>query len=206
MGIIEQVASIVKDRMSHDTTGHDFWHVQAVLNNAQAIASHEKNANMILVSLAALLHDIADHKLGYSDEETRHIIQSILSDFMLNDKMIEDVISIVQSVSYKGGNNIHAPASLEAMIVQDADRLEAMGAIGIARAFAYGGSHQRCMYDPTLNRSLTNNQDTIAHFYDKLLLLKDLMHTQTAKKEAQKRHDFMLLYLDNFYAEWQGRL
>lgn len=206
MEIVEKVAHIVRQKMLQDTSGHDFWHVQAVLNNALMIAKCEDDVNITLVSLGALLHDIADHKMGFSDDECRACIHQILNDLGVEDDFIEQTVSIVLSVSFKGGKNVNVVSSLEAKIVQDADRLEAMGAIGIARAFAYGGYHHRTLFDPTCNHNINPNCDTISHFHTKLLLLKDLMHTQAAKNEAQIRHEFMLEFLQHFHAEFEGRI
>lgn len=201
--IIEQLIEIVKEKLQKETS-HDFWHVLRVYNNALDIAKHESNINLFTVQLAALLHDIADHKFGYSDEDRKNIIKEILVPFNISNQTIDEVIYIANHISFKGGKNTHVLKTLEAKIVQDADRLDAMGAIGIARTFAYGSHTNRPFYLPEKTNS--EDIDTISHFYEKLLLLKDKMNTKTGKEKALERHKTMEFFLDNFYAEWNGKI
>ena len=192
--------------------GHDWWHILRVWNNAIAIAKGEK-VNGFVVELGALLHDIADSKFHHGDEEigpqlTREFLQSL----GLTEELTLQVENIVRYISFKGGNERQGFHSPELAVVQDADRLDAMGAIGIARAFAYGGYKDRALYDPSIKPNLNmskeeykkNQAPTINHFYEKLLLLKDRMNTETGRRIALERHDFMLKYLDQFYNEWEG--
>lgn len=201
--IIEQLTEIIKERLQKETS-HDYWHVLRVYNNALDIAKHEDNINIFLVQIAALLHDIADHKFGYSDKDRENIIREILTPFDINNIILEEVIYIANNISFKGGKNTHVLKSLEAKIVQDADRLDAIGAIGIARTFAYGSHTERPFYLP--NKKKSEDIDTISHFYEKLLLLKDKMNTKTGKEKAMARHKTMEFFLENFYAEWNGKI
>lgn len=211
--LIVKTADYVKKQMSGEHTGHDWWHVYRVWQLAKHIATKENGADLQLVEVAALLHDIADWKFNDGDLETgpkaaRKWLESQgqPEDFIL---AVED---IVRNISYKGAGTSSDMSSLEGEIVQDADRLDALGAIGIARAFAYGGAHGREMYNPDVKPELhqdfesykKNNSHTINHFYEKLLLLKERMHTKTAKQMAEHRHKFIEGYLEEFYAEWDG--
>ncbi len=197
----------VKKFCEHDTTGHDWWHVQRVTQLALHIANAE-GANLAWVEPAALVHDTDDWKLsganGYPNA-TRMLLA-----VGYNNHQVDRILEIVEQVSYKGAGVDTAPGSLEAMVVQDADRLDAIGAIGIARAFAFGGSKQRPLYLPnvepqfhsTFEEYKTAKGHTINHFYEKLLLLKDRMNTATAKALAEERHRFMETFLEQFYREW----
>lgn len=214
--LVVSTYEFVKDKLGADKTGHDWWHVVRVLNLARHIAAKEKGADMLVVELGALLHDIADWKFHDGDitagpRATRDWLESRQAPVDL----IEKVSYIVEHVSYRGGTNKHVMQTLEGKIVQDADRLDALGAIGIARAFTFGGARGRGMYDPdhapethtsfdSFRQSIDTNT-TINHFYEKLLLLKDKMHTTTARTMAEHRHNVMQQFLDEFYAEWNGK-
>lgn len=217
--IITKTEEYVKKALSGEGSGHDWWHIARVQNSANYIAKKERGADLLAVNLAALLHDIADRKFNGGDldhgvEKVRIFLKSI---FVENDT-IEHVCEIVDTCSYaksfmKDGKR-REMKTLEGKIVQDADRLDALGAIGIARAFAYGGSKGRELYNPdqkvilpTSTKEYTlGSAHTIAHFYEKLLLLKDLMNTKTARKIAKKRHAFIELFLKEFYSEWAGEV
>jgi len=211
--LITAVRNEVKLLFEGEGSGHDWWHIYRVTENAKAIAKQEKGADIFVVELAALLHDVGDYKLFKEVNAQEVLITKILTKYEASPKLIQTILEIVKKVSYKGGNEDSTPTSLEGKIVQDADRLDAIGAIGIARAFAFGGHHNRLIYHP--EQSPENHLDfdsyknskghTINHFYEKLLLLKDLMQTPTGKSIAQQRHLFMEQFLDQFYNEWEGR-
>ncbi|AHV97925.1 HD domain-containing protein [Paenibacillus sabinae] len=208
--VLEKTNQFVKDKLEGEGSGHDWWHIVRVRNNALDIARQTDGADCFIVELGALLHDIADHKFGYTDEDRRRIISELLIDLEVSNEVIEEVIYIANHISYKGGTNKHTLSTIEAKIVQDADRLDAIGALGIARTFAYGGHVNRPIYHPASDEEAgkvtdgSSENDTISHFYDKLLLLKDLMNTEIGAQKAQKRHDTMVEFLDHFYAEWNG--
>jgi len=210
--IIERTIGFVKTTLLHAEGGHDWFHIYRVWKNAIALAKGEK-AEMFVVQLSALLHDIADSKFHGGDET---IGPAIAGRFLMEEGVDSDTIlhvqNIIDNISFKGGKESVKFRSRELDIVQDADRLDALGAIGIARAFSYGGFKNRKLYDPEIKPDLTMDKEaykksqapTINHFYEKLLLLKDLMNTQTGKAMAERRHAFMLQYLDEFYSEWEG--
>ena len=212
MSFIDQTRDFVKTSLQGAEAGHDWWHIYRVWQTARHIAAEEK-ANTLIVELAALLHDIADSKFHEGNEEKGpQIAGTFLKSISVNDAIIEHVQQIIRNMSFKaslGTVNFH---SKELEVVQDADRLDALGAIGIARAFSYGGYKQRAFYDPAIPPNLHMTKEeyknstapTINHFYEKLLLLKDKMHTATGKRMAQQRHRFMEQYLEQFYAEWKG--
>lgn len=211
--LIENTIKFVKETLKGAEGGHDWFHIERVLNNSRLIAKGE-DANLEIVELGALLHDIADSKFHGGDET---VGPKVASDFLrsqnVSEETIEHVVKIIENISFKGGNTDQKFTSAELEIVQDADRLDAIGAIGVARAFNYGGFKGRGLYDPEIEPKLNmtkeeykaSNAPTINHFYEKLLLLKDRMNTETGKKIAQKRHEFMELYLEQFYAEWTGK-
>ena len=214
MSVLENTQNFVKKRLENTESGHDWFHIERVYKNALLIAK-EETCNTEVVQLAALLHDIADSKFHYGDET---IGPKVALEFLTKENIAEEIIShvvaIIENISFKGGNfeqNFH---SKELEIVQDADRLDAIGAIGIARTFNYGGFKNRDIYDPQILPNLSMSKEeyknstapTINHFYEKLLLLKDKMNTETGKKIAQKRHDFMESYLEQFYNEWNGTI
>lgn len=211
--IIEQTINFVKKTLANAEAGHDWFHIERVYKTAQHINETEK-ADDLIVALAALLHDIADSKFNGGDEE---IGPQKAGDFLesigVEANIINEVRLIIKNLSYKASLGKIDYFSKELIVVQDADRLDAIGAIGIARAFTYGGFKNRVLYDPEIKVNLQMTKEeyknttapTINHFYEKLLLLKDLMKTETGKKMAQQRHDFMLAYLDQFYQEWKGK-
>lgn len=212
--IILTTIQFVKKELQNAEGGHDWWHIERVLKNAQAIA-REENAAKLIVELGALLHDIADAKFHNGDEsigpkKAKDFLQSL----HLDKETIDHVENIIKNISFKGGNFESSFYSLELAIVQDADRLDAIGAIGIARAFNYGGFKNREIYNPGISPDLqmskeaykNSNAPTINHFYEKLLLLKNRMNTAAGKRLAEDRHKFMELYLEQFFDEWQGKV
>ena len=209
---IQQTIDYVKTELENAEGGHDWWHIYRVWKTAKQIADSELVDNQV-VELGALLHDIADSKFHDGDEtigprKARTFLESISVD----KKTIDHVILIIQNISFGGGNFEKKFTSPELNVVQDADRLDALGAIGIARAFNYGGFKNRAIYDPNIPPQLNmtkaeykkSTAPTINHFYEKLLLLKDKMNTPTGKAMAEKRHRFMENYLEQFYGEWEG--
>ena len=210
--LIEKTRLLVKNDFYGEASGHDWEHVNRVWKTARKLAQLE-GANGIVVELAALLHDIADWKF-HSGDETKgpKRAREWLEENLASEEIIDPVCEIVATISYKGANVPTPMKTLEGCVVQDADRLDAIGAIGIARAFAYGGFKGRNMYDPdqppTFHQSFNdykeNKGHTINHFYEKLLLLKDRMNTKSGHLFAQQRHQFMQNYLDKFYKEWNG--
>jgi uncharacterized protein len=213
MNLIEKTCNFVRDELISEGIAHDWWHVYRVWKLAKRIGADEK-ANMLIVELAALLHDIADWKSQAGNRETG---PTIARDWLTSqgaDKAVADsVYTIIRDMPFQGANVAEANLSLEGEIVRDADRLDAMGAIGIARTFAYGGSKGRLIYDPqtapidhaTPESYLNTQNHTLNHFYEKLLLLKDRMRTKTGKAIAQERHNYMEDYVRQFLSEWQGQ-
>lgn len=210
--IIDQTVKFVKETLANAEGGHDWWHIYRVWQLAKKIATTEK-ANLLVVELGALLHDIADAKFNDGDEsigpkKAREFLQSI----SVEEEIITHVENIIQHISFKGGNFEQAFNSTELAVVQDADRLDAMGAIGIARTFNYGGFKNRAIYNPNIQPNLNMSKEeyknstapTINHFYEKLLLLKDRMNTATGKAMATHRHNYMEQFLEEFYKEWEG--
>ncbi|WP_316810361.1 HD domain-containing protein [Pedobacter heparinus] len=207
---IDQTIAFVKKTLANAEAGHDWFHIERVYKNALHINAIEK-ADELVVALAALLHDIADAKFNNGDEE---IGPRIAADFMrsinLEPAVVEHVQQIIRNLSYKASLGLITFQSKELDVVQDADRLDAIGAIGIARAFTYGGYKNRVLYDPEIKPVLNMSKEeyknttapTINHFYEKLLLLKALMKTEEGRKMAEKRHQFMLDYLEQFYSEF----
>jgi len=211
---IDRTAEFVQTAQENAEGGHDWWHTYRVWQNAKTIAAHIPIADTGLVELAALLHDIADSKFHNGDEEIgAQTAAKFLAGLQLDKPLINEVCQIIRHMSFKGGKEIASYSSVEMQIVQDADRLDALGAIGIARAFSYGGFKKRKMYDPNIPPDLTmdketykkSNAPTINHFYEKLLLLKDLMNTAKGKQMAEERHSFLEVYLAQFYKEWNGQ-
>ncbi len=213
--IIQQVAEIVERQQLGEGSGHDWWHTYRVWQLAKQINSKEK-ADFFVVELGALLHDIADWKFHKDDIKVgARIAEGILTKKFVPMNTIEEVCDIIITVSFKGAGVKTPMKTLAGKIVQDADRLDAMGAIGIARVFAYGGHANRPMYDPDIKLQLhksfkqykkTQSGTSINHFYEKLLLLKDRTNTKTGKKIALARHKFMKQYLTRFYQEWEGKI
>ena len=212
MTIIDKTILFVKEKLQHAEGGHDWFHIERVFKNAVLIAQEEA-CDVTIVKLGALLHDIADSKFHNGDEEIGpKTARDFLESENVSEEIIEHVIQIIKNISFKGGNFEKTFSSRELEIVQDADRLDALGAIGIARAFNYGGFKNRALYNPTISPKLNMSKEeyknsdspTLNHFYEKLLLLKDKMNTETGKKLAQERHRFMETFLSHFYAEWEG--
>lgn len=210
--IIENTIVFVKEKLNNAEGGHDWFHIQRVLSNAKLVSKGE-NADLFVVSLGALLHDIADYKFHNGDEKKGpEMATNFLKTQKVQDEVIAKVVYIIDNISFKGGNEVQECGSKELDIVQDADRLDALGAIGIARTFNYGGFKGRKLYDPAIPPHLCMTKEeyknstapTINHFYEKLLLLKDRMNTETGKKLAEDRHRYMETFLKQFYAEWNG--
>lgn len=209
---IQKTITFVKQTLKNAEAGHDWFHIERVFKTALNINQEEKG-NDLVVALAALLHDIADPKFNNGDETLGpNLAQSFLQSIAVEEEAINHVKMIIQHMSFKNSFDENSFTSKEMQIVQDADRLDAIGAIGIARAFTYGGFKNRVLYDPAIKpeehlskESYKNTTaPTINHFYEKLLLLKDMMNTAAGKKIAAKRHQFMLDYLNQFYSEWEG--
>ncbi|MDX1543365.1 MAG: HD domain-containing protein [Christiangramia sp.] len=212
--VVKNTIQFVKKTLKDAEGGHDWFHIQRVLNNSRLIAKGEK-CNMLIVELGALLHDIADSKFHGGDESVGpEMAEEFLRSQNVSQETIEHVIQIIENISFKGGNIDQKFSSIELDIVQDADRLDAIGAIGVARTFNYGGFKGRTLYDPEIEPKLNmtkeeykaSNAPTINHFYEKLLLLKDRMNTETGRRIAEDRHAFMIEYLNQFYAEWNGKV
>ena len=212
--IIQQTVQYVQKTLENAEGGHDWWHIYRVWNNAKNIAKSE-NVDLLIVELGALLHDIADSKFHDGNEEIGpQKATEFLANIPVEKEVVDHVVQIIKNISFKGGKVERTFSSKELDVIQDADRLDAIGAIGIARAFNYGGFKNRAIYNPNIKSNLKMTKDeyknstapTINHFYEKLLLLKNLMNTETGVKMAQKRHDFMTTYLKEFYAEWEGNL
>jgi uncharacterized protein len=208
--IIDITIKYIKNELKNVEAGHNWWHVKRVFDLATFIAQKE-GGNLLVIQLASLLHDIADYKFYNGNEEIgKKKIKSFLSLNQVDNNTIKHIEKIIENISYKGGNFQENFDSLEFRIVQDADRLDAMGAIGIARAFHYGGYKNNEIYNPDieikLNLSpieyLNAKSTTINHFFEKLLLLKELLNTKTAQKLAEKKHKFMLSFLEEFFDEW----
>jgi len=211
--VIQATKAFVKNELQNAEVGHDWFHIERVYKNALLIASQEK-VNLEIVSLGALLHDIADSKFHNGDESIGpKKASTFLKSLHIQASVVEHVEEIIKNISFKGGNIQQTFTSPELNVVQDADRLDAIGAIGIARTFNYGGFKNRKIYDPSIAPKLDMGKEeykkganpTINHFYEKLLLLKDRMNTKTGAKMAQQRHEFMELFLEQFYAEWEGK-
>ncbi|BAO55289.1 HD domain-containing protein [Nonlabens marinus] len=211
--IIPKTINFVKEQLQNAEGGHDWFHMERVWKNAKLIARSESEADLLIVELGALLHDIADSKFHNGDETIGpRVAREFLEKEKVSQAVIDHVIKIIENISFKGGHVTQRFESLELDIVQDADRLDAIGAIGIARTFNYGGFKNRAIYDPAVAPNLNMDKETykksasptLNHFYEKLLLLKDRMNTATGKKIARQRHDFMETYLKQFYAEWNG--
>jgi len=213
MNYIDQTITFVKKELEGAEAGHDWFHIQRVYNNALNLLKTEQ-ANEQVVVLGALLHDIADSKFHNGDETIGpKKAMEFMTSIDINDDVKEHVVKIIENISFKGGNFNKTFHSKELEIVQDADRLDAIGAIGIARAFQYGGFKNRVIHDPNETPKLKMTKEeykkhtgsTLNHFYEKLLLLKDLMNTESGKKIAENRHQYMEGFLEQFYNEWNGK-
>jgi len=211
--LIAKTVEYVKEKMSLDSTGHDWWHVYRVWENAKMLMKGEQ-VNTIVIELAALLHDIGDYKINNNDLNlSDQLVKKWLNEQNIEKQIIKKVCDIINTISFKGARTKGKLISLESKIVQDADRLDALGAIGIARAFAFGGAFKQKMYDPSMEPIYHNSfleymnreTTTINHFYEKLLLLKDLMNTKQAKSIAIERHRYMQLFLETFFEETKSK-
>lgn len=212
MSLIDNAILFVKEKLNNAEGGHDWFHIERVYKNAVLIAQ-EEDCDLSIVKLGALLHDIADSKFHDGDETVGpKVAREFLETQKVSEQTIQHVVNIIENISFKGGNFEKKFSSKELEIVQDADRLDALGAIGIARAFNYGGFKNRALYNPAIQPQLGMNKEeyknnespTLNHFYEKLLLLKDKMNTPTGRKIAEERHRFMEIFLGQFYAEWEG--
>ena len=211
--ILQNTELYVRKKLEGEGSGYDWWHIHRVRNTALRLAKEEK-ANLFIVELAALLHDIADHKFNNGDI---NIGPKIAGEWLRSLKVEEDAIKhvkeIIADLSFKGANVPTPMKTIEGEVVQDADRLDALGAIGIARAFAYGGYRNRALYNPdkppikhnSFDAYKKNTSPTINHFYEKLFLLKERMNTASGKKIAEERHNVMVEYVNRFYSEWDGK-
>lgn len=205
--IIESIQNQVRKRLEKDSSGHDWYHTLRVYKNSLKIVELERaksenkdndmELDMTLLRVSALLHDIADHKFGYTDEDRDEIIKNILEKYEFSEGFIETTQKIVGNISFSKGG---IPERVEGRIVQDADRLDALGAIGIARTFAYGGHKGRAMYIP----ENSDGSDSLYHFYEKLFLLKNLFNTEGGRELAEERDIFMREFVDRFLKEWNG--
>ena len=206
---LHYIENLVKEHFSGDASGHDWWHTHRVRQMAVHLAKKE-SADPDVCEMAALLHDVADWKYNTSEEAGLAVVKSWLQNAGVSATEITKIIQIIDQVSYKGAYVSDHADTIEAMVVQDADRLDAIGAIGIARAFAYGGSRSRAMYIPDAEPEMhdsaeaykASNSHTINHFYEKLLLLADRMKTASARQIAKERHAYMTGFLEQFYKEW----
>lgn len=210
--IIDKTIAFVKETLAGAEAGHDWFHIERVYKTAQNI-NKQVQGNTLIVALAALLHDIADSKFNGGDEEIGpRMAGEFLNSLNLDPTVIVHVQAIIKNLSYKSSLGSITFSSKELDVVQDADRLDAIGAIGIARAFTYGGFKNRVLYDPEIKPQQYADKEaykntvapTVNHFYEKLLLLKDLMKTQAGRQMAEERHQFMETYLQQFFAEWEG--
>ena len=208
--LIQNTVSFVKEKLNGAEAGHDWFHTERVYKLSKKIAKTEE-CNLEVVELSALLHDIADPKFHGGDETLAlKISREFLESEIVAEKIIEQVLFIIKNISFKNRGEVPADLPIELQIVQDADRLDAIGAIGIARTFNFGGFKNNLMYHPEIQPKLNMTKDeykknegtTINHFYEKLLLLKDMMNTDEAKNIASERHDFMVKFLDEFFKEW----
>lgn len=211
--ILSKTEAYVRNKLEGEGSGHDWWHIHRVRNTALKLGI-EENANLFVVELAALLHDIADHKFHGGDEEIGPATaREWLTKLNVDESIINHVCEIIRDASFKGAEVETPMKTIEGKVVQDADRLDAIGAIGIARTFAYGGYKGRELYNPDIKPESHNSFDsykkstgpTINHFYEKLFLLKDRMNTESGRKLAEQRHQFMKEFVDRFLEEWGGK-
>lgn len=210
--IINKTSEYVKSKQLGETTGHDWWHTYRVWQTAIKIGQIE-NADLFIVELAALLHDLDDWKFS-DNKDCSAMAGSLMSELGVDKEIMALVCDIIKNLSFKGAGVDSSMKTIEGKVVQDSDRLDAIGAIGIARAFAYGGHKGREIYNPDIKPQMHDSFEqyknsvgtTINHFYEKLFLLKDLMNTETAKRMALERHEFMENYLKHFLKEWAGEI
>lgn len=209
--VIEEIETYLKRHYLKDTSGHDWWHFDRVRKIALHIAKKE-NADLFIVEVAALLHDVADFKFTPDQSKVYDELRVMLDKLGVKKKNIEKIIYIIDNVSFKGAGVPSKQKDIEGKVVQDADRLDALGAIGIARTFAYGGHAGVSMHDPrikpkrhtTFEDYKTRKTTTVNHFYEKILLIKDRINTKTAQKIAEERHDFTEKFLENLFKEMEG--
>jgi uncharacterized protein len=209
--LIDEIIKFVKEKLAGDSSGHDWWHIYRVWNLARNIQKAE-GGDLFVIELSALLHDVADWKFYENEQEGLNIVRTFLENQDVEIEIINSVISIIENVSFKGAGVKDRMTTIEGKIVQDADRLDAIGAIGVARTFAFGGKYGNEMHNPDSEIIMHNNFEqykksngtTINHFHEKLLLLKDRMNTVTAKKMANLRHKYMEQFLNQFMNEWDG--
>jgi len=213
--IIEHTIAFLQQKFANESSGHDWYHIERVWKLSRSIADREGFSNTFVVEMGALLHDIADHKFHDGDEHIGpKVARDYLAQFEIDKQEVDSIVAIIEEISFKGMGVPTPMSSKEGEIVQDADRLDAIGAIGIARTFAYGGSKNRPIYDPNIKPIChtsfaaykTSTSPTINHFYEKLLSLRDKMNTETAKAEAERRHAFMEEFLRQFYSDWEAVL
>ena len=206
--IIHSIQNEMKNFFTQEHTGHDWYHIERVRKNAKKIAEHYPEANHLQIELAALLHDRYDHKIVSNVEEAKLEVRDLLLQHGLPEDLIKKILYSIDAVGFRNGKNPLQPISIEDKIVQDADRLDAIGAIAIARTFVYSGAHQRPIYtgEPldVLEKAHDLEDTAIGHFYEKLLTLSDTLHTPEAREIAKGRHEFMKEYLTQFFAEWEG--
>jgi uncharacterized protein len=210
--IIDNTVLFVKETLKDAESGHDWFHIERVWKIAKQISKLE-NCDHFIVEMAALLHDIADSKFHLGNEEIGpELALKYMNSIQIDEEISTQIVNIIRNISFKGGHKHSDFNSIELQIVQDADRIDALGAIGIARAFNYGGFKNRSLYDPDIKPQLNMSKEayknssapTINHFYEKLLLLKDKMNTKSGKKMAEERHLFMEKFLEQFYKEWHN--
>ncbi|OCG15840.1 HD domain-containing protein [Gilliamella sp. WF3-4] len=211
-GVIQAIQAFVKQKLANDFSGHDMAHIERVVRLAEQILQHEPKANAFIVIVSAYLHDVIDEKVVADVNQAVIELRDYLILQALTDNEMKMIFDIIENMSYRKNLNQKKELSLEGQIVQDADRLDALGAIGIGRTFYYGGNKHNIMYDPNISPRMALDEDNykrpntvINHFYEKLLLLKDMMNTQTAKKLAEPRHQFLVQFIEQFEKEWTGK-
>jgi uncharacterized protein len=210
--IIKDVVEYVREKLENESSGHDWWHIYRVWKIALRIVEEEKDADLFIVQLAALLREVGDWKITENEDTTKES-EELLRKLGIDENIIRKIVDIIDNISFSSNIENKRNLSLEGKIVQDADRLDAIGAIGIARCFAYGGCKGREIYNPNIKPKKYKSTEqykkskspSINHFYEKLLLLKDLMNTETRKKIAEGRHKYMKQFLDRFFREWEGK-
>lgn len=214
--IITKTAAMVKEKFQANGAGHDWWHIYRVWQMAKTIARGEelagKEVDLFAVELGALLHDLGDYKFNNGKDVGVELSSEWLASLAVPETVISEILHIIENLGFKGGHDANKMQSSAGKIIQDADKLDGMGAIGVARCFAFGGSKGLLMHDPenppklnmTKEEYMKSNGTSINHFYEKLLRLKEMMNTETARKLAQHRHEYLEEFLAEFYAEWEG--
>lgn len=212
MNSFENIESFVRERLGKEFSGHDYYHCFRVRTTAEKLASYEGNCDITVIICAALLHDVPDVKICKDTEQAKKEIYNLLIKSNISSQRVNHIMSIIENLSYKGAHVDTTMPTIEGKIVQDADRLDSIGAIGIARCFAYGGHVGHPIYDPSVKPVLHSSEEeyrkskgtSIGHFYEKLLLLKDRMQTKSGKKIAEERHKYIESFVDQFLSEWNG--